>query len=303
MIRGCGAIELQLANLPKEIRSSVDEVYVIGFVPVCLLPHQNLDPFFKPFLEEIKDIFINGLTIPISNPRVIGNITLPETMVIRVVLVLMTGNHPAQCETGKFLNQGKAGCRRCHLTGIHSQNPDNHRMYYGNSRRHVSCPFAKRKLTEEVSIMYQIEHEDQPTHKKKLFSHSRFTGMSLFYSYLNPLYGFDVLTDFVFDVFHTVPLNVVKNVLEALISNECFDLIKFDQLLSEFPWPPELKDGRIPGMIRKDRKGLSNWKGEQYLKFAFPLMECILDDLLRDSNVFEMTTISARIVQINFYCR
>ena len=106
--------------------------------------------------------------------------------------------------------------------------------------------------------MYQIEHEYWPTHKKKLSFHSGFTGMSLFQSYLNPLYGFDVLTDFVFDVFHTVPLNVVKNVLETLISNECFDLIKFDQLLSEFPWPPELKDGRIPGMIRKDRKGLSN---------------------------------------------
>ena len=104
--RGSGAIEVHLANLPKEIRSSVDEVYVIGFVPVCLLPHQNLDPFFKPFLEEIKDIFINGLTIPVSNPRVIGNITLPETMVIREVLVLMTGDHPTQCETGKFLNQG-----------------------------------------------------------------------------------------------------------------------------------------------------------------------------------------------------
>ena len=63
VIEGCGAIEVQVANLPKEIRSSVDEVYVIGFVPVCLLPHQNLDPFLKPFLEEIKDIFINGLTI------------------------------------------------------------------------------------------------------------------------------------------------------------------------------------------------------------------------------------------------
>ena len=39
------------------------------------------------------------------------------------------------------------------------------------------------------------------------------------------------------------------------------------------------------------------------MKFAFPLIECILDDLLHDSNVFEMTTILARIVEINFYCR
>ena len=40
--------------LPDHQFSSVDEVYVIGFVPVCLLPHQNLDPFLKPFLKEIK---------------------------------------------------------------------------------------------------------------------------------------------------------------------------------------------------------------------------------------------------------
>ena len=97
--------------------------------------------------------------------------------------------------------------------------------------------------------------------------------MSLFHSYLNPFCGFDVLADFVFDVFYTFPLYVIKNVLEALISNECFNLITFDQLLSEFPWPPELKDGKIPRMIRKDRKGLSNRKGEQHSKFAFPLME------------------------------
>lgn len=76
--------------------------------------------------------------------------------------------------------------------------------------------------------------------------------MSLFHSYLNPLYGFDIVTDFVFDVFRKVLLDVVKNGLEALISNECFDLTKFDQL-SEFPWPLELKDGRIPGIIRRDR--------------------------------------------------
>ena len=61
-----------MLNLPKEICSSVDEVYVIGFVPVCLVHQQNLDPFLKPFLEEIKDIFINGLTIPVSNLRVMA---------------------------------------------------------------------------------------------------------------------------------------------------------------------------------------------------------------------------------------
>ena len=48
--------------------------------------------------------------------------------------------------------------------------------------------------------------------------------MSLFHSYLNPLYGFELLTDLVFDIFHTVPLNVVKDVLQAVVY---FDVTKF----------------------------------------------------------------------------
>ena len=36
--------------------------------------YQNLDTFLKPFLEEIKEIFINGLTIPILNSRANGNL-------------------------------------------------------------------------------------------------------------------------------------------------------------------------------------------------------------------------------------
>ena len=124
--------------------------------------------------------------------------------------------------------------------------------------------------------------------------------MSLINWYLNQLYGFDELTEFVFDVFHAVPLNCVKNVIETLTYIKwIFRLYtKSDQLLSEFSWLPKLNDGSITGTIWKNGKELSNGKGEQYLKFAFPLMECILDDLLRDSNVFEMTTILVWIAEI-----
>ena len=75
LIRGCRAIDIQETNLLKEICSSVDEVYVLGFVPVRLHPYQNLDLFLKTFLEENKYILLNGLTIAISlNLRVTGNI-------------------------------------------------------------------------------------------------------------------------------------------------------------------------------------------------------------------------------------
>lgn len=97
-------------------------------------------------MEETKGIFIIGLTISVSNRRVIGNIT--KRMMMRVVLRPVTCDHPAQCATGKLLDEGKAGCRRCHLVGIHSKNTNNHRMYNGNNRYHVRYPTVKWKLTE-----------------------------------------------------------------------------------------------------------------------------------------------------------
>ena len=79
---------------------------------------------------------------------------------MRVVLLPVTCDHPGQCATGKLLNEGKAGCMRCHLVGVQSKNTNNHHMYNGNNRYHVRYPTAKRKLTEEVNIMYQIKDED-----------------------------------------------------------------------------------------------------------------------------------------------
>ena len=37
---------------------------------------------------------------------------------MRVVLLPVTCDHPAQCATGKLLNEGKAGCRRFTLLGF-----------------------------------------------------------------------------------------------------------------------------------------------------------------------------------------
>ena len=217
-----------------------------------MLPRQILDPFLKPFLEDIADSFINGFAIPISKPRNIGTFVLPEEIIVRMVLILMTGDHPAQCETGKFLNQDKAGCRRCHVIGKLSENPGNNRVYYGDNRYHNRYESAKRILEEEIDNMLKIEREDRVTTKKTLSSHLGFTGMSLFHKYLYPLYGFNVLTDFVYDVFHTIPLNLVKNVLEELLKNNIVNTEQLDKLLLSFPWTPELRDGRIPKAIKKD---------------------------------------------------
>ena len=50
--------------MTKAARSHTDEVYVVGFIPCCLLPKRrpcSFDPFLHPLLTEIEDSFISGM--------------------------------------------------------------------------------------------------------------------------------------------------------------------------------------------------------------------------------------------------
>lgn len=55
---------MSIATMSKLHRCDVEEVYVVGFVPSYCLPKKrpvSLDPFLHPLVEEIEDLFINGL--------------------------------------------------------------------------------------------------------------------------------------------------------------------------------------------------------------------------------------------------
>ena len=58
-----GAIELSILNMCKKERQSTDEVYTLVFVPCSELPNRTpccLDPFIKPIIDELKQLFIKG---------------------------------------------------------------------------------------------------------------------------------------------------------------------------------------------------------------------------------------------------
>ena len=60
-----GSIEISIATMSKKERAKNEEVYVCGFVPSHLLPKKrpnSLDPFIHPLVEEVEDLFINGIT-------------------------------------------------------------------------------------------------------------------------------------------------------------------------------------------------------------------------------------------------
>ncbi|KAL5503408.1 hypothetical protein EMCRGX_G010352 [Ephydatia muelleri] len=101
--------------MKKEDRCKVDEVYVCGFVPNHMLPNKcaiSLDPFLQILVEEIEDLFVNGIEVEYA-----GQLDgfPPGKMVIRCLLLLWTGDYPAQSQVGKFIQGGMRPCRRCNL--------------------------------------------------------------------------------------------------------------------------------------------------------------------------------------------
>ena len=55
---------MSIATMSKVDRSKTDEVYVCGFVPCYQLPNKrpnSLAPFLLPLVEEVEELFINGM--------------------------------------------------------------------------------------------------------------------------------------------------------------------------------------------------------------------------------------------------
>ena len=105
----------------------------------------------------------------------------------------------------------------------------------------------------------------------------------------------------VFDIFHTVPLNLCKNQLQRLLELEILDKTYLDEQIKVFPWTTELKSGRLPVAVGKDCKGLGYWKAESFQKFAYPMMECILEGKLESVTDLEILRAVSRFTELHFY--
>ena len=109
-----------------------------------------LDRFLEPLIKDLEDSFIKGNKVYYA--REINGCNGGET-IVWCMLLLWTGDYPAQCKVGKFINGGIFPCRRHHLRGT---NIDNGSTYYvANNRYHARFPVEPRVLEDEVSMIIQ----------------------------------------------------------------------------------------------------------------------------------------------------
>ena len=167
--------------------------------------------------------------------------------------------------------------------------------YIGGNRYRGRFPVPPRNLEEGVSKMSEIENEDRTTVRGALARQSGYTGLSILHR-LYKLYGFNVLTDMVFDMMHNIPLNVVGKHLNRYLREELVDKSILDERLQAVPWTSELKDGQIPKSVSKIR----HWKAEEYRQFSFPASECVLGRLIEDKE-FKIWVLVARMAEMVYF--
>lgn len=160
--KSCGSLEVSIGNMYKNDRSHVDEVYVVGFVPCDSLPKgvpEAYDPFLQPLINDLCEGFIHGYEVPYPSCINVPDFQTCDFETVRLLLLCWTADHPGQCECGKFLNQGKCGCRRCKEIG--QQGLQSNHYYYGDNRFHTRYPWEKRDIgTEETNFLILIMRQE-----------------------------------------------------------------------------------------------------------------------------------------------
>ena len=184
--------------MKKAERNHEEEVYVVGFVPCFQVPNlpNRLDPFLQPLMNDLCEGFIEGYKVNYPKGITIPGFEPSNEEIVRLLLLVWTAYHPGQCETGKFLNQGKCACRRCKLVGRHLQNSSNTHYYYGQIACILDTLGERGSLNQNLKIFLLLRMKQAKCSEKNVIRKC-FTRLSLFHKYLYPLFGFDILNHLV----------------------------------------------------------------------------------------------------------
>jgi len=106
---------------------------------------------------------------------------------------------------------------------------------YGNYRYHSHYPWSQKNLKSCIPHMQRAEREDQVSVQATIAKETGFTGLSILHR-LYHLYGFNVLTDTVFDAMYNLPLNVGLHHMNYYFDEEIINKQEVDQRLNVIPW-------------------------------------------------------------------
>ncbi|KAL3688423.1 hypothetical protein R1sor_014732 [Riccia sorocarpa] len=252
---------------------------------VALLAHwdgfQSASTVFQstwtPFIEELIDLFINGVEVEFNYPsELIGGKDMPKRFKLRIMLVLFTGDHPAQCKFGGFATSGYSGCRRCKMKSRVCNVPNSRVVVYDSNREQYRHPAARKTVSELQEAAVDLDACVTGAARKELSQRTGVTGDSQVWK-LFDLYGFNPSEDLTYDAMHvlalTTTLSMFKKYTELLKKDAERTSAGRDTLLSALAEVTKKKARCLQGRWSKDPfNRLGFFKAEEYTNF---LLYCV----------------------------
>ena len=146
--KNCGVVEIKVLNCGKKSNIGVFPVLFIPFRCKKIIGSSSklFHVFLRPLMEELKNLFVQGIEIeynyPISYIDGLDN-SFSQRFVSQAMLMMVTGDHPAQCKIGCFKEGGKSFCRRDKAKAT-LEVEGSGRYLYDENRRQIKYPRPRR---------------------------------------------------------------------------------------------------------------------------------------------------------------
>lgn len=259
-VSSVGVVYLTIMNLPRHLRSKLENMILVGIIPGPNEPKHDINTFLEPLVEELLH-FWKGVSVAIRTNTGI------EQKVVRCALTCVSCDLPAMRKVCGFLSHSAAlGCSKCMKLFSGSVGS----MDYSGFDRSA---WPKRTNQSHRENVQKLKNCNNKTEQSKLESE-----IGSRYSVLLDLPYFDPVCMHIIDPMHNLFLGSGKHMVQVwmnsgfLTSSHCD---KIQEVVDGINVPSDI--GRIPMKIQS---GFSGFKADQFKNWINLFSAIALFDIL-----------------------
>ncbi|MCO5560550.1 hypothetical protein L7F22_014165 [Adiantum nelumboides] len=288
--RNYGVVEIRVLNSGKDSFLQPLPILFIPFSCKKIIGSSGdlFHVFLQPLVRELERLFVKGFDLTFNYSPSLIDLALPSSKktTARAMLMVVTGDHPAQCKIGLFKDGGQHFCRRDKaIASLDSSNPSFVGRYiYDKTRLQCRYPPPKRTMAEMQKALYLSVKTTSQSQHDDILKNAGLSGKSSLWR-LNDLYGFDLSLDLVYDTMHILSLNIFQKHISLLMRNSSSEMKrKIDDITARALScvPPALRYGRWPRYPSKYHESYKAEENQKFIQWCLPFVLCEVDGLPSD---------------------
>ncbi|MCO5569490.1 hypothetical protein L7F22_023203 [Adiantum nelumboides] len=305
--KSCGVVEIMILNSGKYTS--------MGILPVSFIPSKckkimkaSGDVFgtcLEPLVNELESLYIEGLDVEFNYPidKIFGSsMTSSKQCKIRPMVMMVTGDHPAQCKIGLFKHGGQEFCRRdkAQATLVRGEIRRGEGRYIFDENRYQARYKPTKRSTEEMLQALEEAKRSCTQMEKEAWKKAGLSGSSILWR-LYDLYGFDLPIDLVYDAMHTLSLNLFKKYIFDLFEDASPNLKKeIDDAVCTVTnlVPTSIRFGRWPNSSSVYHDSFKAEENQKFMQWCLPYILRVVSNIPLEMEVLGLLLID---IAHNFY--